>query len=210
MRLGYTANWKSRWISKKNFQAYLRQDVYIRRFLEKKLRGSAVDSIEIERTAGTPTIIIRTARPGLIIGRAGSGIETLRKEILKILSKSGEKIDVKLQIEEIRSPETSARIMGEAVAEQLERRLPYRRVLKQTIEKIMANKETRGVKVQIAGRIGGAEISRNEWMKKGTLPLQTLRANIDHAMVNAYTTYGVIGVKVWIYKGEIFTDKEKK
>lgn len=210
IRLGYIANWKSRWLtSRKKFRKYLKHDVLTRELLEKKLRGSDVDSIDIERNGNAMTIIVRTARPGLIIGRGGGGIETLRQEILKKISKEGNTAEVKLQIEEFRNPETSARIMAEAIVEQLERRMPYRRVLKQAIEKMFASKEVRGVKIRLAGRIGGAEIARQEWMKKGSLPLTTLRANIDHAMVNAYTTYGVIGIKVWIYKGEVF-EKEKK
>jgi len=210
MRLGYIAGWRSRWLAKKDFRKLLKQDVVIRGFLEKKLRGMAVDSIEIERTPGTVTVIIRTARPGLIIGRGGGGIENLRKEVLSRLPKTAEKAELKLQVEEFRSPEASAHVMAESIAEQLERRMPYRRVFKQALDKMLANKEIKGAKVQIAGRVGGAEISRREWMKKGSLPLQTLRANIDYAMANAYTTYGVIGVKVWLYKGEVFEKESKK
>lgn len=208
LRLGSTTNWKSRWLFGRNFRLYLRQDVLTRKFLEKRLRGSAVDAIEIERTPSTVTVIVRTARPGLVIGRGGGGIEALRKDLLKILTGEGHKTEVKLQIEEFRHPETSARITGEMIAEQLEKRLPYRRVLKQALDKMLANKEVRGAKIQISGRIGGAEISRREFMKRGSLPLQTLRAVIDHAQVNAYTTFGVIGIKVWIYKGEVFQAKE--
>lgn len=182
----------------------MEQDVKIRRYLEKKFRGAAVDVIEIERTPNLATIIIKTARPGIVIGRGGGGIEDLQKQLAHIVGVE-DKGKIKVQVEEVRSAESSARIMAETIAEQLEKRMQHRRIMKQAIEKIMANKkEVEGVKIRLAGRIGGAEISRAEWLAKGRLPLHTLRARIDFATSEAHTTYGVIGVKVWIYKGQVF------
>ncbi|MDO8557733.1 MAG: 30S ribosomal protein S3 [bacterium] len=205
-RLGYIEPWRSRWLNRnrKSFRASLEQDVKIRRYLEKKFRGAAVDVIEIERTPNLATIIIKTARPGIVIGRGGGGIEDLQKQLAHIVGVE-DKGKIKVQVEEVRSAESSARIMAETIAEQLEKRMQHRRIMKQAIEKIMANKkEVEGVKIRLAGRIGGAEISRAEWLAKGRLPLHTLRARIDFATSEAHTTYGVIGVKVWIYKGQVF------
>lgn len=206
-RLGYIEPWRSRWLSRRNFRALLEQDVKIRAYLEKKLRGAAVDAIEIERSPNSATVIIRTARPGIVIGRGGGGVEDLQKELVKVAG--GAKANIKVRVEEVRNVESSARIMAENIAEQLEKRMQHRRVMKQSIEKMMANKESEGVKIRLSGRIGGAEIARTEWLAKGRLPLHTLRAKIDFAICEAHTTYGVIGVKVWIYKGQVF-DKEKR
>lgn len=208
-RLGYIEPWRSRWLNRKHTRALLQQDVRIREYLEKKLRGAAVDAIEIERSPNALVVIIKTARPGIIIGRGGGGIEELQKQIVAHAQTQREAGNIKIRVEEVRHPESSARIMAEQVAEQLEKRMPYRRVLKQTIEKIMTGGDAKGVRIRISGRIGGAEISRREWLGKGSLPLHTLRASIDFARYNAYTTYGVIGVKTWIYKGQVF-EKEKK
>lgn len=202
-RLGYIEPWRSRWISRKDFQVLLREDVEIREYLEKKLRGAAVDSIEIERSPNAATVIVRTARPGIVIGRGGGGAEDLQKQLEKLCN-AKKKTVIKVRVEEVKSPETSARIMALTIAEQLEKRMQHRRVMKQAIEKIMANKEAKGVRICLAGRIGGAEIARREWLKKGAVPLQTLRAKIDFAMAEAHTTYGIIGIKVWIYKGKVF------
>ena len=208
-RLGYIEPWRSRWLNRKLTRELLQQDVHIRKYLEKKLRGAAVDAIEIERSPNALTVIIKTARPGIIIGRGGGGIEELQKQIMIHAQTKREAGNIKIRVEEVRHPESSARIMAEQVAEQLEKRMPYRRVLKQTIEKIMAG-GAKGVRIRISGRIGGAEISRREWLGKGSLPLHTLRANIDFALYNAYTTYGVIGVKAWIYKGQVFQKTDNK
>lgn len=190
----------------------------VRDWLKKKLRQAHIDSIEIERSPTAMNIILRTSRPGILIGRGGEGAEKLKQEIQKRLKlahpkdKAPEKRELKLTIEEIKNPETHAAIVGQMVAEDLEKRLPFRRVLKQTIEKVMQSKGVEGVKIAISGRLDGAEMARYEWLKKGRIPLQTLRADIDYAQKEAYTTYGVIGIKVWIYKGEVFEkdNKEKK
>ena len=208
-RLGYNEPWRSRWLNRKHFRSLLKQDVEIRRFLDKKLRGAAVDVIEIERSPNAVTVIIKTARPGIVIGRGGGGIEDLQKQLQKISSPKEAGQQVKVRVEEIKHSEASARIMAENIAEQLEKRLPHRRVMKQSRDKMIANKAVEGVKILLSGRIGGAEIARREWLASGRLPLHTLRANIDFARAEAHTTYGLIGVKVWIYKGQVF-EKDKK
>ena len=200
-RIKETKDWTSRWFDKKNFAKFLEEDFIIREFLEKQLKESAVEIIEIERFAGKINIIINSGRPGLIIGRGGSGIEELRKILQK---KIGDDKEIRLEIREVKNPWTSASLSAQWVAAQLERRMPHRRVLKQIIGKIMANKEIEGVKVEVAGRLGGADIARKERVKEGRLPLQTLRAKIDYSNHEAHTTYGVVGVKVWMYKGEDF------
>ncbi len=215
-RLGQLTNWRSRWFfSKKKYREILEQDIKIREFLMKKIGRLSIEKIEIERSANSIRIIIYSARPGLIIGRGGEGIEVLRKEVAKILaqhSKEPLKTEIMIDIAEVRKPETQASIMAVNIAEQLEKRLPYRRVIKQAINKIMENKEVKGAKILVKGRLDGAEIARKEWIKQGELPLQNLRANIDYGTATAFTTYGTVGVKVWIYKGEIFegSDKDKK
>ncbi|HMA77577.1 MAG TPA: 30S ribosomal protein S3, partial [Candidatus Paceibacterota bacterium] len=175
----------------------------------KKLSGMSVDAIEIERDEKQLRIIVKTARPGLVIGRSGEGATKLRKDIDMLLRtlKLAEKPDVKLDIEEIRNPETSASIVGQMVMEGLEKRMPFRRVLKQTVEKVMANRDVQGVRIIVSGRLGGADMARREELKKGRIPLQTLRADIDFARVRANLPYGVIGIKVWIYRGEVFADR---
>lgn len=170
-----------------------------------RLKQAAVDEIEIKRAANSINIIVRAARPGIIIGRGGAGIQEIKKEIISKIFKGQTKgLDIKIDIEEIKKPETHARVVAQNVADQLERRMPFRRVMKQTMDKVTQNSEVRGAKIWISGRLGGTEMAREEWLKIGAMPLQTLRADIDYAQVNAYTTYGVIGVKVWIYKGEKF------
>lgn len=210
-RLGIIRDWRSRWFpsNPKRFREFLRADSTVRTFLEKRLRTMYVGSVDIERDEKVMRIIVRTSRPGLIIGRSGEGAQTLKKEIdMKLRKlKLSEIPDIKLDIEEIRSPESSAAIVGMMIAEGLEKRMTFRRVMKQTIEKVMANRDVLGVRVILSGRLGGAEMGRTEELKKGRIPLQTLRADIDFARVKAYLPYGVIGVKVWIYKGDIFTDR---
>lgn len=200
-RLGVIEPWRSRWLHRKNFRTLLQQDVHIRAYLDKKLRGAAVDVIEIERSPNAATVIIKTGRPGIVIGRGGGGVEDLQKQLGKVAGKT----QIKVRVEEVKNVETSARIMAENIAEQLEKRMPHRRIMKQVIEKIMANKGVEGAKIKLSGRIGGAEIARREWLGRGRLPLHTLRANVDFACAEAHTTYGVIGVKVWIYKGQVFS-----
>lgn len=204
-RIGIIRGWKSRWFNLKKYRFFLKDDVLIREWLEKKLRGMYVDSIEMERSPNSFHIIIKTSRPGLIIGRKGEGADKLKSEIRKKLDKIGGEIprDIKLTIEEVHSPETRAKIVAQMVAENLEKRFPFRRVMKQTLEKVMVNKEVKGVKVALSGRLGGAEMSRREWLRKGRIPLQTLRSDVDFARERAHLPYGHIGIKVWIYKGEV-------
>lgn len=206
-RLGIIRDWKSRWFaSKNNYKKFLKSDILIRKFLENRLHGMFVSNIEIERGQKTLRIVIETSRPGLIIGRSGEGAVKLKNDLLKIIQKldSHGKEELKLDIKEVRYPEANAQIVAQMVAEGLEKRMPFRRVAKQTVEKVMANKEVKGVKVEMSGRLGGAEMARVEKQKKGRVPLQTLRADIDYARTEARMTYGRIGIKVWIYKGDIF------
>lgn len=203
-RLKELADWNSRWLDKKNFPKNLEEDFKIRDFLKKKIGKIGIEKIEIERFPGKTTIIIFSARPGLIIGRGGGGVEELKKTLERKIFKGKTKKDLKLDIKEIREPWSSAALSAQWIAQQIERRIPHRRILKQSLEKIMASKTVKGARVEVAGRLGGAMISRTEWLGKGRMPRQTLRADIDYAQVNAYCIYGVIGVKVWIYKGERF------
>lgn len=210
-RLGIIRDWKSRWFGAKGeYKSFLKGDVMIRTFLDKRLRGSHVAGVEIERNAKTFRIVIRTARPGMVIGRAGEGSIKLRADILKEATRVGVTIpkDFKLDIEEVKSPESNAQVVSEMVAEALEKRMPFRGVLKQTIEKIMANREVKGARIAISGRLGGAEMARYEQIRRGGIPLQTFRADIDFAKNTARLPYGAIGIKVWIYKGQIFNDKK--
>jgi len=211
-RLGIIRDWKSRWFGdKKKYKDFLKSDILLREFLEKKLRGLYISSIEMERNDKLLKIILKTSRPGMIIGRSGEGSKILQEDILKFINKKNllGAENVKLDIEEVRSPESNAAIVAQMVREGLERRLPFRRVLKQTVEKVMANRDVLGVKVVISGRLGGAEMARKEQQKRGRVPLQTFRADIDYAGERAMLPYGVVGVKVWIYKGDIF-EKAKK
>lgn len=209
-RLGILRDWRSRWyvgdIGGKEYATALRGDVLLREFLNKKLRGMYVGETIIERSKDTFKISIHTSRPGMLIGRAGDGIEKLRKDILKQIKRKNLNIpeNFKLDVVEINSPESSAAIVGYMVAEALEKRLPFRRVLKTTAEKAMANRDVQGIRIAVAGRLGGAEMARREEIRKGNVPLQTLRADVDFCKERANMTYGVIGIKVWIYRGMKF------
>jgi small subunit ribosomal protein S3 len=213
-RLGIIRDWKSRWFGKNqaSYVDHLRADILVRSWLTKKLRGMYVSVVEIERSEKQYRIILNTSRPGMIIGRGGDGIEklkiALRKEMnrLKIVTPQ----DVKLDIVEVSNPEADAAIVAAMVAEGIEKRLPFRRVLKMTIEKVMANRDVKGARIAVSGRLGGAEMARREQIKRGGIPLQTLRADIDFAREKAYMTYGVIGIKVWIYRGMKFDKKDGK
>ena len=211
-RIGINRDWKSRWFTTDpaKFREYLRVDAALRKMLNKRLKGMSVDAVEIERNDKEIRLIIKTARPGIIIGRSGEGINKLKKEIDMFLRKQRavHKPELKIDIEEIRSPESSASIVGQMVAEGLEKRMTFRRVMKQTIEKVMANRDVEGVRIILSGRLGGADMARKEELKKGRVPLQTLRADIDFARVEANLPYGVIGIKVWIYRGEVFADRK--
>lgn len=203
-RIKNISDWDSRWITKKNFSSYLEEDFKIREFVSKKLKEAGIDKIEIERYPGKINVFISTARPGLVIGRGGEGIEKLREELVKKILKIEKKKELKIEIKGVKDPWTRASLVSQSVAQQLEKRMPFRRVLKQTISKVMAHKEAKGVRVEVSGRLNGSEIAREEWLKQGQLPRQTIRADIDYGEARAYCTYGVIGVKVWIYKGEKF------
>ena len=212
-RLGIIRDWKSRWFgAKDDFKKFLKGDVLIRKFLDKRLRGSYIAGIEIERNAKTFRILIKTARPGMVIGRAGEGSVKLKNDILKEASRLKLDIpkDFKLDVEEVRTPEGNAAVVAEMVCEGLEKRLPFRMILKQTIEKVMANRDVKGARIAISGRLGGAEMARYEQIRRGGIPLQTFRADIDYAKNTARLPYGAIGVKVWVYKGQIFADSKKK
>lgn len=220
MRLGIIRPWKSRWFNSRDYKRLLREDILLREFLDKRLRGMFVDSLEIERSPAVLNILIKTARPGLLIGRGGEGIEKLKSAIESFLKKINvrrdnlaegsnkrSKINLKLTVEEIRSPEQHAGVTVESMIQELEKRLPFRRVMKQTMSKIMASKGVLGAKIALAGRLDGAEMARYEWLREGRMPLQTLRADIDFAKGRAHLPYGDLGIKVWIYKGEIFSKK---
>ena len=211
-RLGIIRDWKSRWFGMNlDYRQSLKADLVVREYLIKKLRGMYISGIEMERSQKTFRVVIKSSRPGMIIGRSGEGAVQLRNDILKILQKKGivMKQELKLDIEEVRSPESNAPIVAQMIAEGLEKRLPFRRVIKQTVEKVMANRDVLGVKIKLGGRLGGAEMARREDLKKGRIPLQTFRADIDFAREKAHMSYGDIGIKVWIYKGDIF-NKDKK
>jgi small subunit ribosomal protein S3 len=183
--------------------------VILREYLVKKLRGMHVSDIEMERNDKMWKVVIKTARPGLIIGRSGEGAVKLKTETLKKLARWKIKTpkEFRIEIEEVRSPESNASIVGQMVAEGLEKRLPFKRVIKQMVDKVMANRDVKGVRVEVAGRLGGADMSRREHVRAGNIPLQTIRADVDFAREKANLPYGVIGIQVWIYKGEVFAEK---
>ena len=212
-RLGIIRDWKSRWFSSdKSYRSSLKGDLVIREFLKKELRANYVGGIDIERNQKVLRIIVKTSRPGMLIGKAGDGVVKLREKIEKLMKKHKVELkgqELKIEVEEVRNPESNAAIAGMMIAESLEKRLPFRRVMKQTIEKVMANRDVKGIRIRLGGRLGGAEIARSEELKKGQIPLQTLRADIDFAREEAHMTYGNIGIKVWIYKGEIFKKDQK-
>ena len=204
-RLGIIRDWKSRWFGMdKQYRDFLKCDVTVRDFLTEKLRGMYLAGIETERNRNQLKIIVKTSRPGLIIGRSGEGATKLKAEVEKEIRKLKltSKQEIKLEIEEVRSPESNAAIVAEMIAENLEKRMTFRRVMKQTLEKVMANRDVKGAKIALSGRLGGADMSRKEDLKKGRIPLQTFRADIDFARYEARLPYGNIGIKVWIYKGE--------
>lgn len=211
-RLGIVKDWKSRWFSKNNYKKVLEQDYRLRGFIISELKSASVESVQIERFPDFVKIIIRTARPGLVIGRGGGGVEELKGKIKKLLykqiGKAVKDLDIKLEIEEVKDPTAQAAVLASDLASQIERRMPYRKVMKQAIDKVMQNKGVEGVKIMMKGRLNGAEMSRKEWLKQGRISLQTLRADVDYSQETAYTTYGTIGIKVWIYKGEVFNKQQ--
>lgn len=212
-RLVTLRDWKSRWFATdSHFVDNLKVDITIREFLEKRLRGSYVSSVEIERGQKAIRVILRTSRPGMIIGRNGEAATKLKSDVIKALKRAKLSVtdEIKLEIVEVTNPEADAKIVAFMIAEGLEKRMPYRRVMKQIIEKVMTVRGVEGVRFYIGGRLGGAEISRSEILKRGSVPLQTVRADIDFAREKAHMAYGDIGIKVWIYKGQVFAKEEKK
>jgi small subunit ribosomal protein S3 len=211
-RLGIVRDWKSRWFARdaKSYRENIKVDETIRRFLAKRLRGTYTSGVEIERSASTLRVVLSTARPGLVIGRSGENAAKLRKELAEVIHAAAplDRRALKFDIVEMRQPETDASIVAYMVAEGLEKRMPFRRVLKQTVEKVIAAREIEGVRIAISGRLGGAEMSRKEELKKGRIPLQTFRADIDFATEEAHLPYGVIGIKVWIFRGNVYQEKK--
>jgi small subunit ribosomal protein S3 len=206
IRLGITRDWTSRWYANtRNFPAYIHQDWLVREFLKKKLAEASVSRIHIERAARKSNITIHTARPGVVIGKKGEDIERLRLEVAKMMGMAVQ--DVRLNIAEIRKPEVDAQLVAEGIAQQIERRVMFRRAMKRAVMNTMRSGAL-GVKVRVSGRLNGSEIARTEWSREGRVPLHTFRADIDYGLAEARTTYGVIGVKVWIFKGEVFDQAE--
>lgn len=198
IRLGITKTWTSKWYAnKKDYADYLNADMQVRKYLMKKLKGASVSCIQIERPARNARVSIHSARPGVIIGKKGGDVEVLRKELTRIM-----KVPVHITIQEVRKPELDARLVAENVAQQLERRVMFRRAMKRAIQSTM-RAGAEGIKISLSGRLAGAEIARTEWSREGRVPLHTFRADIDYGTAEALTTYGIIGVKVWIFKGEI-------
>ena len=203
-RLAIKKNWSSKWFSNsKNFSALLLNDIKVREFLNKKLINAAVSKIIIERPAKNAKITIYSARPGIVIGKKGEDIETLRSSLQDLMG-----IPVQLNIEEVRKPEIDATLIAQSIAQQLEKRVMFRRAMKRAMQNAM-RLGAQGIKIKSAGRLNGIEIARSEWYREGRVPLHTLRADIDYGVARAQTTYGIIGIKVWVFKGEIFEDNKK-
>jgi len=197
-RLGYIKDWKSRWYTnKKDYPRFLKEDVEIRRHIKKAITGGAISSIEIERASNRIRIFIHTARPGVIIGRRGSEIERLKEDLQNITQN-----EIFIEIKEIKSAACDAQLIAENIAFQLEKRIPFRRAMKKAVQNAM-NQGLGGIKLMVSGRLDGSEIARKEKYKRGKIPLQTIRANVDYGFIEAHTTYGLIGIKVWTYKGDI-------
>jgi small subunit ribosomal protein S3 len=206
IRLGIVTDYTSKWYAdSKEYANYLNSDIKVREFLKAKLSQASVSKIQIERTAGNANITIYTARPGLVIGKKGEDIERLRQEVTKMMKLPV----VHINIEEIRKPELDAQLVAEGIAQQLERRIMFRRAMKRAVTNTL-RLGALGVKVCVAGRLNGAEIARTEWYREGRVPLHTLRADIDYGFAEAKTTYGIIGVKVWIFKGEVIGKREEE
>lgn len=203
-RLGITKPWKSRWFSRKNYPDLIQEDRKIRRIIYKQLAAAGIADVEIERKSNNVSVTIATAKPGMVVGRGGKNIEELRQRMFTELGRK-----IQLNVEEVKSIETSAQLIAESAAIQLEKRVAFRRVMKQSMSRAMAS-GAQGIKIMVSGRLGGAEIARTEWLREGRIPLHTLRADIEYGFYEAKTVFGIIGVKVWIYKGEILKEKESK
>jgi len=197
-RLGVNRTWRSRWFARKDYGALLLEDLNLKIMLKKKFFHAGISHVEVERAANKLTIIIFTARPGIIVGKKGSEIEKLKKDLQVLTGR-----DVNLKIQEVNKPELDAQLVAEGIAQQLEKRIAFRRAMRRAVDSTLRF-GAKGIKVRVSGRLNGAEIARTEWYLHGQLPLHTLRADIDYGFAQAYTTYGVIGVKSWIYKGEVF------
>ncbi len=203
IRLGIVKDWTSKWYANsREYADLLNTDLEVRAYLKKKLAGASVSRIQINRPAKNAHITIHTARPGVVIGKKGEDIDKLRKEVSEMMG-----IPVHISIEEIRKPELDAQLVAESIAQQLEKRIMFRRAMKRSVQNSM-RLGAKGIKINIAGRLNGAEIARSEWYREGRVPLHTLRADIDYGLAEARTTYGILGVKVWIFKGEIFPGQE--
>ncbi len=205
LRLGYTKTWKSRWFAKKDYSALLHEDLMIKKKLKEDLKSAGVASIEVERPGNKLRITIQTARPGIIIGRKGAEIDRLRQQVQK---QTGREV-LPINIQEVRRPELNAQLVAESIAMQLEKRVAFRRAMRKAVDSAQRF-GCKGIKVRCGGRLNGAEIARTEWYLQGRLPLHTLRADIDYGLAEARTTYGVIGVKCWIYNGEILEQKKRR
>lgn len=199
IRLGIVKDWTSRWYANsQNYPIFLLQDLKVREYLKKKLSHASVSRIQINRPANNAQITVHTARPGIVIGKKGEDIDKLKLEVSKMMN-----VPVKINVEEIRKPELDATLVAEGIAQQLEKRIMYRRAMKRAVTNTM-RLGAEGIKINVAGRLNGAEIARAEWYREGRVPLHTLRADIDYGTAEANTTYGIIGIKVWIFKGEVF------
>lgn len=203
IRLGIVKDWNSTWYASKNYAQLLNQDINLRKDLKKKLMSAAVSRIQIARPANNAVVTIHTARPGVLIGKKGGGIEALRNEISQKLG-----VPVHLNIEEVRKPELDSTLVAESIAQQLEQRVMFRRAMKRAVTSALKS-GAKGIKICVSGRLGGAEIARSEWYREGRVPLHTFRADIDYGTAESKTTYGIIGVKVWIFKGESVTQKNR-
>lgn len=204
LRLGIVTDWNSKWYaSSKDFAGQLAEDLKVRQYLKKRLKDASISKIQIERAAGQVRITLHTARPGLVIGKKGEDIEKLRVDLRQRLG-----MDVVVNIEEIRKPELESFLVAEGIAQQLEKRVMFRRAMRRAVANAM-RLGAQGIKIQVSGRLNGAEIARSEWYREGRVPLHTLRANVDYGTAEALTTYGIIGIKVWIFKGEVFAKDQQ-
>jgi len=197
-RLGINRTWRSRWFARKDYGALLHEDLHLKVMLKKKFMHAGISRIEVERAANKLTIIIFTSRPGIIVGKKGTEIEKLKKDLQTLTGR-----DINLKIQEVNKPELDAQLVSEGIAQQLEKRIAFRRAMRRAVDSTLRF-GAKGIKVRVGGRLNGAEIARSEWYLHGQLPLHTIRADVDYGFAQAYTTYGVIGVKVWVYKGEVF------
>lgn len=211
-RIGITKNWDSRWFAKgRKLPFTLEEDFNIRKYISKNLRNASVESVRLERLGSNLNVSIVAAKPGIIIGRGGKGAEKIKADLDKILGKVRkgnnikDKYTLNVNVEEVKKPLVSSAVVAQGLAEDIEKRMPYRRAMKRVIEQVSQQKEAKGIKIKLSGRLDGAEISRTEWLDWGKMPLQTLRADIDYVENKAYCTYGIVGIKVWIYKGEVFS-----